>query len=325
MTGVALRDRLHSLWVSLTDPRMEQRVDSDNIIPSRFLSDNNISLILDSFTPKATEADSLNKQPPVLFRLRPCEIIMNHPINPWDSFFTDKMQVDTSPAIRVQRIFDRESMPLYRGRSLARYLDKWAMGGYPRHLPPAVPDLPTLCGIDSVSDPHPLNTETRGWLKPGRWTDIQWENYIYEYTETRPDGSILHPHLILLGVQSCNGIDNTISLGELTTIVTAMRCRAYQPAVFNEDAILVGDEQQSVNGNPSPGSEDELAFKGEKRFPVIMASLVGPQHVRIIYACMNGLELCIRASACHKIIPETEIMVHNIGSVLLSMPLQEAS
>lgn len=109
---------------------------------------------------------------------------------------------------------------------------------------------------------------TRGWLKPGRWTDIQWENYIYEYSETRPDGSTLHPHLILLGVQSCNGVDNTISLGELTSIVTAMRCRAYQPAVFDEDAILIGDEQQSVNGNPSPSSEDELAFKGEKRFPV---------------------------------------------------------
>lgn len=117
-------------------------------------------------------------------------------------------------------------------------------------------------------DPHALNTETRGWLKPGRCTDIQWENYIYEYSETRPNGSTLHPHLIILGVQSCNGIDNTICLGELNTIVTAMRCRAFQSAFFNEEAILVGDEQQSINGNPSPHSEDELAFKDEKRFPV---------------------------------------------------------
>jgi hypothetical protein len=47
-----------------------------------------------------------------------------------------------------------------------------------------------------------------------------------------------------------------------------MRCRAHQPAVFDEDAVLVGDVTQSEEGNPEPDREDKLAFKGEKRFPV---------------------------------------------------------
>ena len=116
--------------------------------------------------------------------------------------------------------------------------------------------------------PHALNAETRGFLRGGRCTDIQWENYIYEYSKSGPDGRILNLHLILLSVQCCNATDGTISLGELTTIVTAMRCRAFQPAVFDEDAVCVGDVEQSADGNGEPRSEDELAFKEEKRFPV---------------------------------------------------------
>lgn len=47
-----------------------------------------------------------------------------------------------------------------------------------------------------------------------------------------------------------------------------MRCRAFQPAVFDEDAVCVRDVEQSADGNGLPRSEDELAFKEEKRFPV---------------------------------------------------------
>lgn len=62
------------------------------------------------------------------------------------------MRVDPSPTVRVKQILDREWMPFYRGMSLARYLDHWAMGGYPRcFLPPSVPDLATLCGIHDVA------------------------------------------------------------------------------------------------------------------------------------------------------------------------------
>lgn len=62
------------------------------------------------------------------------------------------MRVDPPPTVRVKQILDREWMPFYRGMSLARYLDHWAMGGYPRcFLPPRVPDLATLCGIHDVA------------------------------------------------------------------------------------------------------------------------------------------------------------------------------
>lgn len=117
-------------------------------------------------------------------------------------------------------------------------------------------------------DPHALNTETCGLQRSGPSIDIQWETYIYEYGAQTPIGTTRYPHLILLGAQSCNGKDNSICLGELTTIVTAMRCRAYQPAIFDENAILVGDVEQSVDGNPMPDDERELVFKNEKRFPV---------------------------------------------------------
>lgn len=117
-------------------------------------------------------------------------------------------------------------------------------------------------------DPHALNTETRGLQRSGPAANIQWETYIYEYKRQKPNGGTRHPHLILLGAQSCNGKDNTISLGELTTIVTAMRCRAYQPAVFDEKAILVGDAEQSIDGNFMPFDKRKLAFTDEKRFPV---------------------------------------------------------
>ncbi|KAL4782565.1 hypothetical protein BJX76DRAFT_369111 [Aspergillus varians] len=293
MSSAALRDRLHSLWASLTDRGMDQRLLSDNVVPSEFLTDNNITLASDVFSFSNTAAENLDKKPPVLFLLRPQNIITKHPIDFEDEFFT-----------LVKKILDHEWMFFYRGASLAHYIEDWAMDGYPRCLPTGCPNLATLCGIHGVATPHALNVETRG---------------------KRSNGSPLYPHLILLGVQSCNGNANTISLGEFTSIVTAMRCRAYQPASFNEEAILVGDAKQSANGNPAPDREDRLAFKDEKRFPVIMVSLIGPLHVRVIYACMDGSKLSIRISGFHKIQPTDEMVMRNIASVLLSRPLVEST
>lgn len=113
-----------------------------------------------------------------------------------------------------------------------------------------------------------MNADTRGFHRPGYSFKSSWETRIYEYDSKRPDGSALYPHLILLGVQSCNGVPGTISHGELTLIVTAMRCRAYQLAEFDPEAVMVGDVEQSEYGNPEPAREDELEFKNEKRFPV---------------------------------------------------------
>lgn len=152
MTGAARRNRLYSLWASLTDPRMDQCLERDTVVPSRFLTDHNITLVRDDFSSSQTAEDSLNKEPPVLLLPRPTIIVTGHPVDYDNKFWTPMMRVDPSPTVRVKQILDREWMPFYRGMSLARYLDHWAMGGYPRcFLPPRVPDLATLCGIHDVA------------------------------------------------------------------------------------------------------------------------------------------------------------------------------
>lgn len=150
MTSATIRDRLHKLWTSLNDPRADRILQPDSVVPSRFLTNKNINLILHDFSPSQTAAENLEKKPPVLFLLRPATIITNHPINHYNDFFRS-VRIDPSPAVRLERIFSSEWMPFYRGMPLARYLDDWAMGGYPRFIPHNVPDLATLCGIHSVA------------------------------------------------------------------------------------------------------------------------------------------------------------------------------
>ncbi|KAL3481969.1 hypothetical protein BJX99DRAFT_217896 [Aspergillus californicus] len=321
MAGAALRHRLHSLWTSLTDPRMDWHLESENAVSSRFLMNNNITLTMHAFSVLNTKAENLNKKPPVLFLLRPPSIINEHPIDLNGELF--RVADDPSPANQMEKIFsDAEDTFYYSGESLAHYIQAWAMYSYPRHLPPGCPNLATLCNIQAIAAPHAFNMETRGFTRSSHRVNIQWQTRVYEYINTRPNGSTFYPHIILLGVQSCNGGAESISLGELTSIVTAMRCRAHQPAAFDEGPILAGDAEQSEDGDPEPAREDKLAFRNERRFPVIMVSLVGPHHVRIIYACMDGLRLSIRVSGCHEI-QATDDMMSKIAAVLLSSPLVE--
>lgn len=79
MTGAARRNRLYSLWASLTDPRMDQRLERDTVVPSRSLTDHNITLVRDDFSSSQTAEDSLNKEPPVLLLPRPTTIVTGHP------------------------------------------------------------------------------------------------------------------------------------------------------------------------------------------------------------------------------------------------------
>ncbi|PKY04385.1 hypothetical protein P168DRAFT_327343 [Aspergillus campestris IBT 28561] len=219
-------------------------------------------------------AENLNKNPPVLFLLRPQNIITEHPIDFDDDFFTRPTEAgvpedDPSPATQVKKILDDEGIFFHRGVSLSQYIEDWAMDGYLRCFPTGCPNLATFCGIQGVGTPHALNAETRGFQRYRGFFNIRWETRIYEYGKKNPNGVWVSLH----------------------SIVTAMRCRAYQPATFDEDAILVGDAEQSQNGEPEPDCEDKLAFKDEKRFPVMMVSLVGPQHVRALYACMDAKRL----------------------------------
>lgn len=55
----------------------------------------------------------------------------------------------------------------------------------------------------------------------------------------------------------------------------------------------------------------------------MMVSLVGPQHARFIYACMDGMTLSIRMSQCRAMGTDSETVMRDIAGVLLSYPLEE--
>lgn len=148
-----LRGRLHGLWASLTDRRMEGCLLNDSVVPPGFLAANNI-LLSRNFSFPNTAAENLNKSPPLLFLFRPANITDQHPIAYRDKSFTLAAAAaaleDPSPATRMQNIFDQESKFFHRGRSLSLYLENWALDGYPRCLPPGFPNLASLCGIHGV-------------------------------------------------------------------------------------------------------------------------------------------------------------------------------
>lgn len=55
-----------------------------------------------------------------------------------------------------------------------------------------------------------------------------------------------------------------------------------------------------------------------------MVSIVGPQHARIFYACMDGLDLVIRQSQLYSIEKRYDTTLNFLSSLLLSSPLDEA-
>jgi hypothetical protein len=135
---------------------MDQCLESENVVPSKFLTDNNIILTFHDFQFSNTPEGNLNTKPPLLLLLRTRNIIIEHPIDFNDEFFTmakDEWfpEEDPWPATQVPKIFIHEPMPFYRGSSLAHYIENWATDWYPRRLPSGYPNLATLCGIHCVA------------------------------------------------------------------------------------------------------------------------------------------------------------------------------
>lgn len=152
----AIRKRLHGLWASLTDPRMDECLERDSVVPSRFLTNNQITVDLAAFSSTDTAADNLNKKPPVLFLMRSERIITDHPIDMADEFFRPmgKAQVreeSPSPETQVRMILQDESKAFHRGTYLSHYINEWVMYGYPRVIPRGIPNLATRCNIHGVS------------------------------------------------------------------------------------------------------------------------------------------------------------------------------
>ncbi|KAL3457192.1 hypothetical protein BJX64DRAFT_269300 [Aspergillus heterothallicus] len=119
MASAALRVRIQTLWTSLTDPRMDQCLQGDNIVPPKFLTGHNIMLTSRySFSSSNTATGNLAKKPPLLFLLRPSRIITDHHIDPNGEFFRVQAEAgarpeDSSPATNIAKIFNIESSSYY--------------------------------------------------------------------------------------------------------------------------------------------------------------------------------------------------------------------
>ncbi|KAL5338926.1 hypothetical protein BJX70DRAFT_398126 [Aspergillus crustosus] len=183
------------------------------------------------------------------------------------------MPINTAPQANIAQLLNAPSdVPFFnRAVPLALYIENWAIDGCPRKLlPPGTLSLGELCNIVPVCNPHALNVATLGFCRGGSGLEISWQTQLWEYSHTTPNGAPLYPHLILLSLQSCRGEEQSLTLGELTSMVTAMRNRARQRAGFDEDLVLTADREDFswVDLYEREVDPAQLEFKHEKRFPV---------------------------------------------------------
>ncbi|KAL5338921.1 hypothetical protein BJX70DRAFT_179811 [Aspergillus crustosus] len=314
-----LRNRLDALRNAILDPDSKLAPHglgpepNDNIIPAAALEQLNIILHRHDFELTASAETNLSYDPPILFEFQAASLLDEHPIapKPGDTH-------DYSPGY-LNGIYRYALGQQARSRSLAKYVIDWTLAGYPRALPKGFGTMAELCNITPVGVPHALHPNALGFVRYLRHPGTCWLSYLYEYT-TPPHT----PHLLIVNTISCTGEDYAITHGELAVLVTAMRNRALQPAQFNPDAARDSDAELSS------GDEDELdihvregdlCFRNEHQFPVLMLSFMGPQHGRIIYACMSGRQLVLRMSRLYSFIDGRSAPVKLFACALLSKPL----
>ncbi|OJJ32421.1 hypothetical protein ASPWEDRAFT_44534 [Aspergillus wentii DTO 134E9] len=126
---------------------------------------------------------------------------------------------------------------------------------------------------------------------------------LYEYNKESGTG-YYYPHVHFAGIQSCNGKEDSMALGELKLIVAVMQNRASQ--------LKVDENEEELPG--------QYEFQDEKRFPVLMTSFLGPQHGRIFYACMDGEKLIIRQSRLYSFEKKESAPWDFFSRILLSSP-----
>ncbi|KAL2824419.1 hypothetical protein BDW59DRAFT_147628 [Aspergillus cavernicola] len=322
-----IRTKLDKIWNDVVAPTLDQQLLKDNVVPDRFLQYHKIRIISHDFKLSDTETTNLSLDPPVLFKPRPPSAVTDYPINPngYEPGYligSDELKfLDFNPPANIENVLHTRWSPSNRGSWLSWYLANWALGRFPRRLPPHVISLGQLYNISPVIAPHPMLTEIFGF-SGGYLHGKTWDTDIYEYNMTNAAGQKLFlPHTITISIQSSNGHNGSIIHGELASIVTAMRNRARQPTVWTpEDS---DEEAESMTGGNQELPESELRFRTEKRFPVLMVSVVGPQHARIYYACMAGQELIIRQSELYSFEKQDIDLLNYFSCVLLSSPLKE--
>ncbi|PCG94143.1 Hypothetical protein PENO1_080070 [Penicillium occitanis (nom. inval.)] len=128
------------------------------------------------------------------------------------------------------------------------------------------------------------------------------------------------PHLIMLAEIEEYCFDGSISYGELALLITAMRNRAFQRYGF------VGSDSESDDESPDKGNvpvNNGFLFEHEQQFPVLLVYIVGLQHARISYACMDELKIVIRQSKKYNLLKKDEETLNFLSRILLSSPLED--
>lgn len=130
-------------------------------------------------------------------------------------------------------------------------------------------------------------------------------------------------HVIQMTVLCCDGKEGSMQIGELESIIVTMDNRRRQPISYGEE-----DEENMFEKYAENREEIRLrpcAFEKEERFPVLMVSLLGPQHGRLFYACMNGEKLVIRQSKLYSFERKDTAPWDFFSRFILSRPLKESS
>ncbi|PWY88063.1 hypothetical protein BO94DRAFT_575108 [Aspergillus sclerotioniger CBS 115572] len=125
------------------------------------------------------------------------------------------------------------------------------------------------------------------------------------------------PHVTMMVQHDCNGREDSILYGELASLVSAMHARAEQPMLEDEEMERAFDE--------GPGSyrNKPLVFPREKRYPVLQLSFIGPQHARVLYACMDKDRIIICQSKIYSFETDEEAPSDLFLRIIASKPLTE--
>ncbi|KAL5338922.1 hypothetical protein BJX70DRAFT_398122 [Aspergillus crustosus] len=333
------RDRLEALWSLVFQggwDRLWRLFDPpeglglrDQVIPPNVLAQHGIFLERHSFNLSTTAESNLSLDPPILFEFRSPAIFSQYPIAPEPGDYL----YNHAPESYFNLVADTLGRPLRGAEAIGLFVTEWALAGYSRAgLPANTPNLATLCNIAPILSPHPLLPprpvcDGINWYErePGN----QWLSSLYEYRLSTPTGMPRFPHVILVTSVSCAGEDGSITKGELGALITAMHNRSQQPAVFDEDAAMASDSDDSMEVQSGVDAEDaDFAFGQEQRFPVLMLSFLGRRHGRITYACMDGMQIVIRQSQRYRFVDgdcDPSEVLTLFACALLSTPLSETS
>lgn len=129
------------------------------------------------------------------------------------------------------------------------------------------------------------------------------------------NGRPVHPHITMTMIHGFEGNDDIILWGELVPLISAMRSRANQPLVTEQQEM-----EKLFDENREIFPELRRTFSGESAFPVLMLSFLNNQHGRVFYARMQGRRMVIHQSKLYSFHTLSEAPLELFAQFLLSSP-----